>query len=1423
MLPPSSKPVCLTPPAAPPRSFYFKITLHHGPHSFSQCKVTYFNVTDPLGRVPTSFTKVPQNVALNLAAVKEARDEINLTDHSVDDYVIKTLANKMKYYNQTYSKEEIEFQKAVRNTFSFRLGTSDSEPVLSDDPFVEIGNYAIPPKENTFVGRGVVVVDASPEQIAAWEMASSGRTRLKFDSRNNNLGRNVKNLSEHSHLTHDMYLADGKYYDRLLRTEWKRESDESVEVLAGSVRHANFKESTLFARVHSTTLMRCTKLAPIHAVLQTRVEYLVEEKLVGHQANSMTTRASERLMHLSRMREYFSQSLLVEEAKDVIMNELVSSTSGASSPEEDGLVASGLTELGDYEMTHPQPAGASSFTYKTFNLKASFKSAGIAWGKVETEVRAPPPQVLAYLWNVAGRCRWNKCDTARVVLQEVSPSYQIVYQAQKSFKLNRISYGARDFVYNMVWKKVENNTLVVTGVPYEHEDRPVREDMTRTPFRFTAVIVKSREGNSRVTYFANLDFGGNLLGRAGVAVKAVVVRKLKLVGQMKDHFQGMRGLKSYDREDGRSMGYRLMSSTLARPGLGEEAKRKRERVKEVVESHQGMRELSKQYPWLVHLLEEAVLGVLVINRPISSPLVRITTKEATTIGRNITPALKARKTAEAGLYQWKMQNPAMVELFDDYPWFESLLTVVASEVIKVAPWGLFWRVFIGAALSLVDIISDIVMINLFFNTPGQEAFAYATLAMVCMNMLIQLTVVFVQYRGARKIVIFLECISVILAIKPALSAYHVASGRKRSRFHKFDSFVELNLVKGAEVLTESIPAGVVQAYAIIGGGENSEIALVSIVISAIAAGFTCTVVSHDIDTSPSSRRKNPDFYGYVPDAAGTRTVNFVSNWIICTCQLLARSLLTAMLCLVKMDWFGIFVAADFGLFFLYKAVVQKELRHRINVQNSALSMIMSFLVRILVKTLTDFTAIVHFRQPAEMSGFYWSLNLLMTQGFMFGACFLYFEYGEGGEGVFSRKTVYGSAAGLSVIFLASLVAFGWSMDKKYRKTFYSSTTGAHAVFAEFHNAVTYLDKLSVVRQHRMYYEKLGPEIRDLLQHRWSNIKKEHWFEDVVVDVPLDFIPKDKQTEIIKIRAKAGIGSGRNNGLLGGPRRLSPFGRTSTLFSNSLKVSNYDGGQSGRNSSVFGRIMGKRISTDGGAQADMDSVRNGQFELLGQRSGHVSGREKSSAGGKYEVTGATLNGGGKAVFTAPSGGGRAILSQMSSETLKKELGWGSDGEEEDTVARAEGGKRWHEFDSCERRGDADADDTTGGRSEESQVSSDTAGTELTEEPSAMGALGGVEKARVKREARRSRGSSGLKMVRRKSEITANLVAEVGMEIDRVESANFSAPMRRRSSLNLSGLGLMLGSGGEGGGEGGEGGQELLVDTPKNLQRRGSIGF
>ena len=79
------------------------------------------------------------------------------------------------------------------------------------------------------------------------------------------------------------------------------------------------------------------------------------------------------------------------------------------------------------------------------------------------------------------------------------------------------------------------------------------------------------------------------------------------------------------------------------------------RVGEVVKKHRGLRELEEQYDWLSAFLEEVVRAKWVLAASVTTKLDCLSEREAWKFGRSLMPALKQRKTAEAGLYQWKDQ------------------------------------------------------------------------------------------------------------------------------------------------------------------------------------------------------------------------------------------------------------------------------------------------------------------------------------------------------------------------------------------------------------------------------------------------------------------------------------------------------------------------------------------------------------------------------------------------------------------------------------------------------------------------------------------------------------------------------------------------------------------------------------------------
>ena len=100
-------------------------------------------------------------------------------------------------------------------------------------------------------------------------------------------------------------------------------------------------------------------------------------------------------------------------------------------------------------------------------------------------------------------------------------------------------------------------------------------------------------------------------------------------------------------------------------------------------------------------------GELYLNHPIDTKMVCLNDDEAGQIGRNLIPALRSKKKIEAGIDQWRVQNRAAKEFLEHNPWFQTTLKVVSKGVVRTAPWGLFWRVIVGAVLSMLDLLTDV--------------------------------------------------------------------------------------------------------------------------------------------------------------------------------------------------------------------------------------------------------------------------------------------------------------------------------------------------------------------------------------------------------------------------------------------------------------------------------------------------------------------------------------------------------------------------------------------------------------------------------------------------------------------------------------------------------------------------------------------
>jgi len=413
-------------------------------------------------------------------------------------------------------------------------------------------------------------------------------------------------------------------------------------------------------------------------------------------------------------------------------------------------------------------------------------------------------QVLAYFWSIDARCRWGETDMQREILESKSAHRQINYFCKKEMLGHGVKIHPRESVNDVVWKLVSRDTLFYVSKPGTHHLKPIesRNSLRRRAGSAVRASWKKERGSSssfgnrrttitqaapspkvralvseavrikviapgicRVTYVTHLD----LKGRLPLTVTNIVLQhSLFALSLAQEKFQMERVLDDYDEEDGRALGLQLFHRNI----LSHKGKKKRlgvgGSVDEILQSNTGLKELTEMYPWLTVLLQEAVKGRLAMNRPIEAKLSVLTVQGARSIGANLGQALRQRKTAEAGLYQWKMQNPAMVTLFEMYPFAETMMLSISQEVLKTAPWGLIWRVLAGASLSTLDLVSDLNVIFLYLRTDGQSQFAYILLAMIVANLVAQLVVSMSQYSRTKSVVVILREIAIVLlGMKPA--------------------------------------------------------------------------------------------------------------------------------------------------------------------------------------------------------------------------------------------------------------------------------------------------------------------------------------------------------------------------------------------------------------------------------------------------------------------------------------------------------------------------------------------------------------------------------------------------------------------------------------------------------------------------------
>ncbi|GMI17806.1 hypothetical protein TrLO_g1770 [Triparma laevis f. longispina] len=427
--------------------------------------------------------------------------------------------------------------------------------------------------------------------------------------------------------------------------------------------------------------------------------------------------------------------------------------------------------------------------------------------------------------------------------------------------------------------------------------------------------------------------------------------------------------------------------------------------------------------------------------------------------------------------------------------------------------------FMGAALSLVDVVCDIIMIREFAGS-NQPKSAIATAITVALSLISQLFIVLIQNSKLSKRKILREIMFVLLCVKPGVDVYRVMRKEKRVKNQSFTPHIEMIATRIFELCFESVPGTFIQAMALI-NGHRSVMATISLISSVLITGFISSAISVEKDISAENRRINPNFYGYIPIYSIRRALaSCFTILIMATCQLTSKVFALSLCTTVNQTTTLIYLLTEICVCFAIK-IFRQDFIYWIPLDNMTATLLGACLMRLVMKTLNDFTGLLMTRHPYELGGAYWSFTLFTTPlvCLFFGWYYLDYVKDESVQEMlsytFSSREVYGTILTIIAIQSLSYLVFLNVIDQSYRSSFSSFTTAKQYAKKTFNDAEDLGTKIEVLQNHPSIYYSFKDEIEAWLHDNlptWIE-EKPDWFDDAVMaTIPDDLV---KSPELLK--------------------------------------------------------------------------------------------------------------------------------------------------------------------------------------------------------------------------------------------------------------------------------------------------------------------
>jgi hypothetical protein len=736
------------------------------PTSDSQCRFVLYRHLKSGGAIPAFVvnSKIPEA----LADAVDIRNEFQ-RDNEIDEVERNELARVIAREPQDQTADESALLDRVKKKLG-KLKEDEFVEMESPDHFVQMRSASMK-SDNSALFSASTVIDAPIEVCVAWDFLGGSREKIcDFFRSKSGLEHRVIPSNDHCAIR---YTAEQLSFLAVLsftKGVWSKLDDGNKIEMAyepcDPTANFHYADQGRVTALYTTRLV-FERLAPIRGtVAQTRVSLRGHFNLRGSIPLAVIkAHTVRRLLHLSRMRWKFDKSAEIDAANMAEIVETIKNHSAAYSKEENEAVDSSLQNFTLFEEVKAKKLKSDKPT--TVAKIATKGSDSLLWGWSSTIVRASPEQIVSLVWDTFSRTNTYPDTAEKAIDEEKNGHNKLIYLRKRTIKF----ISDRDFYTRCIWKKDSKGNYIYVTVPEEGRAQPHSAGVVRATFPSTYRLTRLHNNRTRIELVVHPDPGGSIPRWVS---NLYVAKQLFYVTSIEEYFQELRGIEEYDAYDGRAVGESMVIKTQAdkfreltkaRKRQGNSLTASQARMRFLFRKYKGLKEIGRKYCFFEEMMARIVQNKLRSAQDMGTKLCNLTAKEGATIGAGLAMSLASSLTAEAAVDEWIWRYPALLELDRAEVWFRPMVTTVAFRLLGDVPWGMQFRVFTSAGLSMLDLASDINVVLLYRSNPDTMGYATTLLGMIFACTFLQLIIVYAQNKK-KPLKLVTEALIVFTGLKP---------------------------------------------------------------------------------------------------------------------------------------------------------------------------------------------------------------------------------------------------------------------------------------------------------------------------------------------------------------------------------------------------------------------------------------------------------------------------------------------------------------------------------------------------------------------------------------------------------------------------------------------------------------------------------